>query len=102
MSVQSVSAVGHPGASGARSRGEHPEGVSWGYVRVVRAGRRREGARPRRPRGSSEVKGRPEDGDMSVEDQGGVRLGSRVRECVATAWTMPETCWGGHKLYRGL
>jgi hypothetical protein len=55
VSVQSVSAVGHPGASGARSRGGHPEGGNWGYVQVVRARRRREGSRPRRPGGSSEV-----------------------------------------------
>jgi hypothetical protein len=61
VSVQSVSAVGHPGASGARSGGGHPEGVSQGYVQVVRAGRRREGSRPRRPGGSSKVKEHPED-----------------------------------------
>jgi hypothetical protein len=83
--VQSVSAVGHLGASGARSGGGHPEGVSRGYVRVVRAGRRREGTRPRRPGGSSKVEEHPEDGDMSVEDQGGAGQGSGVRECVATA-----------------
>jgi hypothetical protein len=85
MSVQSVSAVGHPGASGARSGGGHPEGVSRGYVRVVRAGRRREGLRPRRPRRSSKVKEHPEDGNMSVEDQGGAGLGSEVWQCVETA-----------------
>jgi hypothetical protein len=85
MSVQSVSAVDHPGESGARSGGDHPEGGSWGYVRVVRAGRRREGARSRRPGGSSEVKECPGDGDMSVEDRGGAGLGSGVRECVAKA-----------------
>jgi hypothetical protein len=85
MSVQSVSAVGHPGASGARSGGDHPEGVSRGYVRVVRAGRRREGARPRRAGRSSEVREHPGDGDMSVEDRGGAGLGSEVQECVATA-----------------
>jgi hypothetical protein len=85
VSVQSVSAVDHPGTSGARSGGGHPEGVSRGYVRVVRAGRRRKGARPRRPGGSSEVKEHPKDGNMSVEDQGGTGLGSEVQECVATA-----------------
>jgi hypothetical protein len=85
MSVQSVSAVDHPGASGARSGGGHPECASRGYVRVVRAGRRREGTRPRRPGGSSEVEEHPGDGNMSVEDWGGAGLGSEVRECVATA-----------------
>jgi hypothetical protein len=85
VSVQSVSAVDHPGASGARSGGGHPEGVSRGYVRVVRAGRRREGSRPRRPGGSSEVEEHPGDGDVSVEDRGGAGLGSGVRECVVTA-----------------
>jgi hypothetical protein len=83
--VQSVSAVGHPEASGARSGGDHPEGVSWGYVQVVRAGRRCKGMRPRRPRGSSEVKEHPEVRDMSIEDWGRARLGSKVQECVATA-----------------
>jgi hypothetical protein len=68
VSVQSISAVGHPGASGARSRGDRPEGGSWGYVQVVRAGRRRKGTRPRRPRGSSEVEEHPGVRDMSVED----------------------------------
>jgi hypothetical protein len=85
MSVQSVSAVGHPGASRVRSGGNHLEGVSWGYVRVVRAGRRRKGTRPRRPRGSSKVEEHPGVGDISVEDQGRARLGSRVHECIATA-----------------
>jgi hypothetical protein len=83
--VQSVSAVGHPGASGARSRGGHPEGVSRGYVRVVHAGRRRKGTRPRRARRSSEVKECPGVGNMSIEDWGRAGLGSRVQECVATA-----------------
>jgi hypothetical protein len=85
VSVQSVSAVGHPGASGARSGEDHPEGESRGYVRVVRAGRRCKGSRPRRPGGSSEVEERPGVRDMSVEDWGGAGLGSRMRECVATA-----------------
>jgi hypothetical protein len=85
VSVLSVSAIGHLGASGARSRGDHPEGVSWGYVRVARAGRRRKETRPRRAGGSPKVKERPGDGNMSVEDQGGAGLGSRVQECVATA-----------------
>jgi hypothetical protein len=85
MSVQSVSAVDHLGASGARSRGDHPEGVSRGYVQVVRTGQRREGARPRRPGGSSEVKEHPEVRDMSVEDRGGAGRGSGMQECVATA-----------------
>jgi hypothetical protein len=85
VSVQSVSAVGHLGASGARSGGDHPEGVSWGYVRVVRAGRRRKGTRPRRAGRSSKVEECPEDGDMSVEDRGGAGLGSGVQECIATA-----------------
>jgi hypothetical protein len=83
--VQSVSAVGHPGASGARSRGEHPKGVSWGYVQVVRARRRREGTRLRRARRSSKVEECPGVGDMSIEDRGGARLGSGVWEYVATA-----------------
>jgi hypothetical protein len=30
--VQSVSPVGHLGASEARSGGDHPEGVGWGYI----------------------------------------------------------------------
>jgi hypothetical protein len=85
VSVQSVSAIGHLGASGARSGGDHLESVGWGYVRVVRAGRRRKGSWPRRPRGSSKVKEHPEDGNMSVEDQGRAGLGSRVQECVAMA-----------------
>jgi hypothetical protein len=83
--VQSVSAVDHPGASGARSGGDHPEGVIRGYVRVVRAGRRREGMRPRKAGRGSEVEEHPGDRDMSVEDRGGAGLGSGVRECVATA-----------------
>jgi hypothetical protein len=83
--VQSVSAVGHPEASGARSGGDHPEGMSWDYVRVVRAGRRRKGTRPRKAGRGSEVEEHPGDGDMSVEDRGGTGLGSGVRECVATA-----------------
>jgi hypothetical protein len=83
--VQSVSAIGHLGASGARSGGDHPEGVSWGYVRVVRAGQRRKGSRPRRPGGSSKVKEHPGDGVLSVEDWGGAGLGSGVQERVATA-----------------
>jgi hypothetical protein len=85
VSVQSVSAVGHPRASGARSGGGHPEGVSRGYVRVVRAGRWRQGARPRRPRGSSKVEEHPGVRDMSIEDQGEAGLGSGVQEYVATA-----------------
>jgi hypothetical protein len=85
MSVQSISAIGHPGASEARSGGDHPEGVSWGYVQVVRARRRHKGARPRRARRSSEVKEHPEDGNMSVEDRGRAGLGSGVWECVVTA-----------------
>jgi hypothetical protein len=85
VSVQSVSAVDHPGVSGARSRGDHLEGVSWGYVQVVRARRRHKGTRSRRPRESSEVEEHPEDGNMSVEDRGGAGLGSGVQECVATA-----------------
>jgi hypothetical protein len=85
VSVQSVSAVDHPGASGARSRGGHPEGVSRSYVRVVRAGRRHEEARPRRPRGSSKVEEHPGVRDMSVDDRGGAGLGSEMQECVATA-----------------
>jgi hypothetical protein len=63
----------------------HPEGVSWGYVRVVCARRRYKGTRPRRAGRSSEVEEHPEDGNMSVEDQGGARLGSRVQECKVTA-----------------
>jgi hypothetical protein len=35
MSVQSIRAVGHPGASRARPRGDYPEGVSQGYIQVV-------------------------------------------------------------------
>jgi hypothetical protein len=85
VSVQSISAVGHWGASGARSEGDHPEGVSSCYVRVVRAGRRRKRARPRRARRSSEVKEHPGDGNMSVEDWSRAGLGSGVRKCVATA-----------------
>jgi hypothetical protein len=85
VSVQSVSAVGPPGASGARSGGDHPEGVSWGYVQVVRAGQRHEGLRLRRPGGSSEVKEHPGVRDMSIEDWGGAGLGSRVQECIAPA-----------------
>jgi hypothetical protein len=85
VSVQSVSAVDHPGASGARSRGGHPEGVSWGYIRVVRAGRRRKEARPRRPIGSSKVEEHPGIRDMSVEGRGRAGLSSRMQECVATA-----------------
>jgi hypothetical protein len=102
MSVQSVSAVGHLGAIGARSGGYHPEGVSWGYVQVVHAGRKREGLRPRRAGGSSKVKEHPGDRDVSIKDLGRAGWGSGVQECVATAYTMPETCWGGCKLYRGL
>jgi hypothetical protein len=83
--VQSVSAVGHPGESRARSGGDHPEGVSWDYVRVVRAGQRRKGLRPRRPGGSSKVKEHPGVRDMSVEDRGGAGLGSGVQECVSMA-----------------
>jgi hypothetical protein len=93
--VQSVSAVGHPGASGARSRGDHPEGVSWGYVQVVRARRRRGGTRPRRARRSSEVGERPGDRDMSVEGQGGARQGSEVRE-----WYM-QLSWCGNSRASG-
>jgi hypothetical protein len=85
MSVQSVSAVGHLGASRARSRGDHLEGKSLGYVQVVCAKQRCKGARPRRPRGSSEVKEDPGDRDMSVENQGRARLGSGVQECIVTA-----------------
>jgi hypothetical protein len=83
--VQSISAVGHPRASGARSGGDHPEGVRRGYVQVVRAGQRREGSRLRRAGRSCEVEEHPENGNMSVEDRGGARLGSGVQECVATA-----------------
>jgi hypothetical protein len=85
VSVQSVSAVGHPGASRARSGGDHLEGMSQVYVQVVHAGWRQKGARPRRPRGSSKVEEHPEDGNMSVEDQGRAGLGSGVQECIATA-----------------
>jgi hypothetical protein len=85
VSVQFVSAIGHLGVSGARSRDGHLEGVSWGYVQVVRARRRHKGARPRRARRSSEVKEHPEDGNMSIEDRGGAGLGSGVWECVVTA-----------------
>jgi hypothetical protein len=85
MSVQSVSAVGHLGASGARFGGDHPEGVSWGYVQVVHARRRRKGLRPRRAGGSSKVIEHPADRNMSVEDWGGAGLGSGVRGCVAMA-----------------
>jgi hypothetical protein len=85
VSVQSVSAVDHPGASGARSRGNHLEGVSRGYVQVVRAGQRCKGSRPRRPGGSSKVKEHPGVRDMSVEDRSRAGLGSGVRECVAMA-----------------
>jgi hypothetical protein len=85
VSVQSISAIGHPGASRARSGGDHPKGVSWGYIQVVHAGWRRKGSRPRRARRSSKVEEHPEDKDMSVGDQGEAGLGSRVRECVATA-----------------
>jgi hypothetical protein len=85
VSVQSVSAIGHPGTSRARSGGDHPEGVSWGYVQVVRAKQRHKGMRPRRPGGSSKVEEHPGVRDMSIEDWGRVGLGSRVRECVATA-----------------
>jgi hypothetical protein len=52
---------------------------------VVRTGRRREGARLRRPRGSSKVEEHPGSRDVSVEDQGGAGLDSGVRECVAAA-----------------
>jgi hypothetical protein len=82
--VQSTSAVGHPGASAARSRGDHLEGVSWGYVQVVHAGWRRKGLRLRRPGGSSKVK-HPGDMNMSIENRGGARQGSVVQECVAMA-----------------
>jgi hypothetical protein len=85
VSVQSISTVGHLGASGARSGGDHPEVVSWGYVRVVRARLRCKGTRPRSAGRSSKVGEHPGDRDMSVEDQGGARLGSGVQECVATA-----------------
>jgi hypothetical protein len=84
VSVQSIGAVGHPGVSRAGSGGDHPEGVSWGYVRVMRVRRRHEGTGPRRPGGSSKVEEHPGDGNMSVEDQGGAGPGSGVRECVAT------------------
>jgi hypothetical protein len=83
--MQSASAISHPGASRAGSGGDHPEGVSRGYVRVMRVRRRREGMGPRRPGGSSEVEEHPGDGNMSIEDQGGAGPGSGVRECVATA-----------------
>jgi hypothetical protein len=83
--VQSISAVGHLGASRARSRGDHLEGVSWGYVQVVCAKRRHKGMRPRRPRGSSKVEEHPGVRDMSVEDWGGAGQGSGMQECVATA-----------------
>jgi hypothetical protein len=102
MSVQSVSAIGHLGASKVRSRRDNPEVMSWGYVQVVHARQRRKAARLRRAGKSSKVGECPGNRDMSVEDQGVAGLGSGVRECVATAWTMPETCWGGCKLYRGL
>jgi hypothetical protein len=85
VSVQSVRAVDHAGASGARSGGDYPEVVSWGYIQVVRAGQRRKGVGPRRPRGSSKVEEHPGVRDMSIEDRGGAGLGSRVRECIATA-----------------
>jgi hypothetical protein len=85
VSVKSVSAISHPRASRVRSEGVHPEGVSWGYVQVVRAGWRCGETRPRRAGRSSEVKEHPEDGNMSIENQGKAGLGSRVQECVATA-----------------
>jgi hypothetical protein len=85
VSVQSVSAVDHLGASGARSGGVCPEDVSQGYVQVVRAGWRCKVARPRRPGGSSEVEEHLGDGNMFVEDQGRARLGSGVQECIAMA-----------------
>jgi hypothetical protein len=87
VSVQSVSAIGHPGASGARSGGDHLEDVTWGYVRVVRAGRRREGIEAKEAQRSSKVEEHPGDGNMSVEDRGGAGLGSGVQECVGAAWT---------------
>jgi hypothetical protein len=83
--VQSISAVGHPGASGARFGGDHLEGVSWGYVRGVRAGWRRRETRLRTAGRSSKVREHPGDRDMSIEDWGGARWGSKVQECVAMA-----------------
>jgi hypothetical protein len=85
VSVQSISAVGHLGVSRARSRGDHLEGVSWGYVQVVCARRRHKGTRSRRAGRSSEIEEHPGDRNMSVEDWGGAGLGSGVRECVAMA-----------------
>jgi hypothetical protein len=73
VSVQSVSAVGHLGASGARSGGDHPEDVSWGYVRVVRAGRRCEGIEAKEAQRSSKVEEHPGDGNMSVVDWTGLQ-----------------------------
>jgi hypothetical protein len=77
VSVQSVSAIGHPGASGARSGGDHPEGVSWGYVRVVHARWRRKGTRPRRLGGSSVLEAGVCPYFLAVPDHGHV-LWSRV------------------------
>jgi hypothetical protein len=85
VSVQSVSAVDHPGASRARSRGDDLEGVNWGFVCIVCGGQRCKETRLRRPRGSSKVKKHPGDGNMSVEDQSGVRLDSQVQDCMAMA-----------------
>jgi hypothetical protein len=52
---------------------------------VVRAGWRRKGTRLRRARRSSKAKEHPEDGNMSVQDQGGAGLDSGVWEYIVAA-----------------